>query len=242
LLRAEGTSAGNALTAEYQIITPIIGGRQQTIIEFNLTGQAQAEIDKFNELDIAADVKGIEETGDGTGFLIDNPALIFKHLFVNWIANDYGAGLWLADSSAPVDTDLFAECAAFFQLVGQSASRFIGGDANPKRGRDELNEWAKDLDLRPFWTEDGLLGALPHSPFTLAIYIDDPWFQQGLHDVADPKYRSDAESLRDRVALSYFHQSSSKTFLANIEIRDVELSEEKLETVKSLWLPSGIPT
>lgn len=242
ILRTLGASAGTALTAQYQLITPVIGGRQQTIVEFNLTGQSQAEVDKFNELDITADVEGIEDVGDGSGFLIDNPATAFKHLFVNWIANDYGAGLWLADSEAPVDTVTFAESAAFFQFIGQSASRFIGGDARPRKGRDELNDWSKDLNLRVFWTEEGKLAALPHNPFTLVIYIDDPWFQQGLHDIEDPEYSADDSALHDRISLSYFRQSSDKAFLANIEIRDLEAGEDKLDTVKALWLPSGLPS
>ena len=240
-VRIRGTAAGNALTAEYQIITPIVGGRQQTILEFNLTGQTQEEKDKFNELTISADVEGIETVGDGSGFLINNPADIWKHAFVNWIANDYFAGLWFPDTAAPVDVDLFDECAAFFALVRQSASRFLGGVSNAKKGRDELNGWAKDLNMRVFWTEAGLLGALPHTPFDLNIYIDEPWFQQGLHDIEDPQYVNDTSDLHDRILLSYFHQANGNAFLANTEIRDSEIGESKVDTVKSFWLPSGIP-
>lgn len=241
-LRVAGASAGNATTAQYQIITPVINGIQMTIVEFNLTGASDAEIDKFNELTISADVDGIEDVGDGTGFLITNPSEMFKHYFVNFVANDYGSGAWFADSTAPIDTALFEETRLLLNLLGQESSRLVGGTGRTQRARAELNGFCKDLNLRAFWTELGELGILANSPFSLTVYIDDPWFKQGLHDLDDPQFRYDSSDLFDRILLSHLHQANGDQFLANIEIRDFESAEEKVETFKSFWLPSGIPT
>ncbi len=240
-VRTFGTSAGNALTAEYQIITPIINGRQYTIAEFNLAGASQEEIDKFNELTISCDVEGVEETGDGKGLLITNPATMFKHFYVNWVVNDYGSGVWFLDSTAPIDVALWNETRDFHNLQGQEASRLIGGESNAKRGRDELNSWAFDMNARVFWTEEGKLGVLPHPPFTLDIYIDDPWFIQGSDDIGTVDYMFDTSELFDRVLLSHLHQHNGNQFLSNIEIRDFENQEERVETIQSFWLSSAEP-
>lgn len=233
---AVGYAAGNATTAGYQILTPVVGGRQYTILEFNVTSQQ----DEFNERTVAVDVEGIEDVGDGTGFLITNPAQMFKHFFVNFVANEYGSGNWLPDSSAPVDATTFEETRLELNRLGQESSRFIGGSSSAVTGRRELNAFCSDLNLRAFWTEEGNLAILPNTPFTLDVYVDDPWFIQGLHDLTDPSFRYDTSGLFDRVLLSHFHQANGNQFLANIEVRDFEAQDEKVETINSFWLPSGL--
>lgn len=242
IVRIEGTTAGNATTAQYQVITPVIGGKQYTLLEFNLTGASADEKDKFNELTIAADVNGVEDVGDGTGFLITNPATMFKHLFVNHVANEYGSGKWLPDSAAPVDTVIFEETRVLLNLLGQDSSRIIGGTGNAATGRRELNGFCSDLNLRPFWTEDGKLAVLANVPFSLTVYLDDPWFRQGLHDVEMPVFRYDSSDLFDRVLVSHLHQHNGNAFLANVEIRDFEVAEKNAQSFRSFWLPSGQAT
>lgn len=229
-------SAGSSTTAGYQILTPVVNGKQWTILEFNVTSEA----DEFNERTVAVDVEGIEDVGDGTGFLITNPAQMLKHFFVNWVANEYGSGDWLADTTAPVDATTFEETRLLENLLGQEASRIIGGNSRATRGRAEINGFCEDMNLRAFWNEDGNLSLLANMPFTLDIYIDDPWFQQGLHDLGEVSFRYDISDLFDRILLSYLHQHNGNQFLANIEIRDFEINEKKVESFDSFWLPSGL--
>lgn len=71
----------NDIGSERFTLTPLEGARAADVI----AGKA-----------ICANLKGIEDIGDGTGTLIDDIHLQYKHLLLNWILGDsYFSGSWL---------------------------------------------------------------------------------------------------------------------------------------------------
>lgn len=240
LLRTEGVSTGNALTAQYQVIYPIINGRQMTLLEFYVVG-AQTVLDNFNELTITADVDGLDELSDGTGVLMTNPADLLRWFYVNLVRNDWRSGEYFDQTTdAPIDNTFFDETRDFFNLVGQASSRVLGGEGNAETVRAEMNRWAEDLNTPLFWTEAGKIAARPNTPFTLDFYIDHPWIIEGLHDLEEPQVESDDSALFDRMLVAYLHQHNGERFLSNIEIFDSAVGEEKTETFEAKWLPSSL--
>lgn len=237
VLRSSGYASGTAATAGYRVITPIINGRQYTLLEFNVTGAGEAE--KFAELEITCDVEGIEDVGDGTGALVRN-ADAFVHFVSNFVFGNYQSGTWLATSSR-IDTDSFDEVQTFLNNLGQDTSRRIGGNSRARKAKDELADWAFQLRIKVFWEEDGELAARPFSPFTLDVYKDDPWIREGLHDIEEPSYDVDDRGIKQQIFINYIHRSASDDFLANIEVRDFELAGDEAETIEANWFRSALP-
>jgi hypothetical protein len=237
VLRSSSYGSGTAATAGYRVITPIINGRQYTLLEFNVTGTGEDEL--FAELDITCDVEGIEDVGDGTGALVRN-ADAFVHFTTNFVFGNYQSGLWF-NTDSKIDTDSFDEVQTFLNNLGQDTSRRIGGDGRARKAKDELADWAFQLRIKVFWEEDGQLAARPFSPFTLDVYKDDPWIREGLHDVEEPSYDVIDTGIKQRIFINYIHRSASGDYLANIEVRDFTLAGTEAETIEANWFRSALP-
>lgn len=145
-------------SANYAIVHPIVNGRLYTLLDFTATQGTDA---------ITCDLQGLESVGDGSGTLITDPAAIAKHLLVNWIYGDYRAGVWLSDSTAPVDTTSFGT--SFFSSRGTQASVYVGVK---RRGLDVVNDFLTSFEAKAFWTFDGKL-ALAVEDFTAWSYVTD---------------------------------------------------------------------
>lgn len=240
LLRTEGTTPGTATTAQYQVLFPIVNGLQTTVVEFNLTGASQAEIDKFNELTITADVEGIEDIGDGTGILVRNADAV-KHFMTNFVFNNYRSGNWLADDPERLDLDAFAEVQTFLNELGQDTSHRIGGTSAKVKAKNIVGDFATQLRVKIFWQENGTLGIRQNTPFILDVYINDPWIREGYHDIEEPDYSLDDSQTVQQVFVNYIYRPAGNEYLANIEVRDIELPGDKAETIDADWFRSANP-
>lgn len=215
----------------------LINGRQWTLIQFPAG---------FSTLDpqedaITADVEGYEDVGDGTGLLLTNGSDQLKHLLVNYGFGDHSSGLWLADSTAPVDVDKFSETRDFLNSLGQSNSRYIGGKGSATKVKDETNRFTKNVELKSFWTGEGKIAIKVNDHTTLDVLEDRQVVLDGLHDLNDPSFNFDDSQLLSRILVSYIHQQDGGKFLANIEISDLTVIEGKTESLQAFWLPSEIP-
>lgn len=215
----------------------LINGRQWTLIEFPAG---------FSTLDpqedaFTADVEGYEETGDGTGLLLTNGAEQLKHLYVNFGFGDYSSGLWLADSTAPVDVNKFNAARDFLNSLGQSNSRYIGGKGSATKVKDEINRFNKNVEMKAFWTGEGNLAIAANDHTTPDVLAPRQVILDGLHDLSDPSFNFDDSQLLSRILVSYIHQQDGGSFLANIEISDLTVVEGKTESLQAFWLPSEIP-
>ena len=237
VLRTAGFASGTAATAGYRIITPIINGRQYTLIEFNVTGAGEDEA--FAELEIFCDVEGIEDVGDGTGILVRN-ADALKHFYSNFVKGDYQSGNWLPTDPL-IDNDSFDEVQLELNNLGQDTSRRIGGTSRARKAKDEFEDWCFQLRVKVFFEEPGKLVARSFSPFTLEVYKDDPWIREGLHDIEEPDYDVDDTGIKQRVFVNYIPRTASDDFLANIEVRDFELDGDEAETIEATWSRAALP-
>lgn len=236
--RMAGFASGTAATAGYQIIFPIINGRQFTLIEFNVAGMGEAEL--FEELEITCDVEGIEDVGDGTGIIIRNADAI-AHFYSNFVKANYQSGLWFPPDPR-LDEDSFISVQTFLNNLGQDTSRRIGGESRARKAKDELADWCFQLRIKMFWDENGKLVVREFSPFTLEVYKDEPaWIREGLHDITEGSYEVDDTGIKQQVFVNYIDRSASGDFLANIEVRDFELDGDEAETIEATWFRSALP-
>lgn len=237
VLRSAGYASGTAATAGYQVITPIINGRQYTLLEFNVTGAGEDGL--FAELEITCDVEGVEDIGDGTGTIVRNADAI-AHFCSNFVFSNYQSGDWLVTDSR-IDVDSFTEVQEYLNNLGQDTSRRIGGIARARKAKDEIADWAFQLRIKVFWEEDGQLAVRPFSPFTLEVYKDDPWIKEGLHDIEEPSYDVDDSGIKQQIFINYILRSASGDYLANIEVRDFEIPGNEAETIEANWFRSALP-
>jgi len=136
----------------YNIETPIVGGRQYTTLKF----VSAVGTDPF----VTADVDGIETVGDGSGTLITNLADQLLHMLNNWSLGDYRSGPWLGNA-AQIDAALFSSANTY--IAGNYANG-VGGCRRigevQRSGEDEINQWAADLQVPVIWTNAGKIGPL----------------------------------------------------------------------------------
>ena len=77
---------------------------------------------------ITLNVKGIEDVGDGSGTLISDLLLQYKHAVVNWILQDYRSGAWLTPPLFEDDASLAkVDTASFDTAAAVAAQRISGG-------------------------------------------------------------------------------------------------------------------
>lgn len=80
---------------------------------------------------LSVNVKGVEDTGDGTGTLVDDLADIYEHLVVNWLLQSYLSGAWLTAPDWPTDVDgtvvSQVDSASFAALKALHNSRLAAG-------------------------------------------------------------------------------------------------------------------
>ena len=236
VLRTVGFASGTAATAGYRVITPIINGRQYTLLEFNVTGTGEAEL--FEELEVTCDVEGIEAIGDGTGILVRNADAIV-HFISNFVKGNYQSGSWLP-TDPRIDADSFVAVQTLLNNLGQDTSRRIGGTSQARKAKDELSDWCFQLRIKIFW-EAGKIAARAFTPFTLEVYVNDPWIREGLHDIVEPSYEADDTSIKQQVFVNYIDRSASGNFLANIEVRDFTIEGDEAETIEATWFRSALP-
>jgi len=203
---------------------PVVNGRQYTLLDFTTT-QGEAEI--------TANIEGYESVGDGSGALIENPAEQLQHFLVNWVWGDYKIGAWLAASTAPVDTTLFAAAATFLSNRGYKGSRVLGGQPSQQTGLAALEEWCSSLQAQPFWRNNGKLAIKfeepAASPYPVITLDGDRQF------IVFGSLRYSSQDLIDRVTLQYLYDHPGGQYTQTLEVRDPSLTHEIGDSLELPW-------
>jgi hypothetical protein len=202
-----------------------INGKAYTIIEF-ATDQGE---------DITADVDGYEEIGDGTGDLIANPANQFKHLIVNFVYNDYGAGDWLADSEAPVNATKIATAAAFYDDLSWRSSRRISEES---RVTEIIANFLPQHYAFAYFTPSGEFALSVYDfrpPDPTSLYISDPWIRNNEDDYLDARHREESSIVRDSVVVQHFYDENAGKFQRSLEARDPRVVENSQFSLGLDW-------
>ncbi len=77
---------------------------------------------------ITVNVQGIENVGDGSGALITDAILQYRHALQNWLIGEYASGAWLASPTFPDDATLAQiDDASFDTAAAIAATRIAGG-------------------------------------------------------------------------------------------------------------------
>lgn len=218
---ADGVIQGSG----WSLVHPITNsGRRYTAVRF--------AADK-GDAAITADAEGYEDVGDGSGDLIDNPALQLKHLLVNWVYGDYKSGAWLADSSAPVDVGAFLGAAAYFRTIrARGSRRFFLSTAST--GLKVLNEWSASWEMKVYWNDVGQLAVRPDDLHRFSTWTDERHlrFDDSAFDV---NLSPDWDALVDRVTISYFFSEAEGKYLGSVELRDPTLTLERPDSLEMPW-------
>lgn len=229
-------------TTGYSITTPIVNGRQYTLIDWAAT---------HNTNTITADVEGYETVGDGSGFMMADPMSIIQHMLTNFVLNDYSRGLWLPVDSSFFDTTV---CAATQALLANRAGGAAYASAhyisNQVSGMQALNEFCGSMQLLPYWTDAGKLGIKLDNPNLCYpnTYIDSPFIRwEQMKDLAFDYSSRQA----NRVIVTFENIASGGAGTSNsntvpkeyyqLEVNDprsLALTDEHLSTP---WGPSTYP-
>jgi hypothetical protein len=215
---------------------PIKNGRQYSGAQLVGAGAAANK-----EKEIRADLKGYEETGDGTGLLLTNPALQFLHWFVNFVFSEYASGNWKATTGLPVNTVRFTEARDFFNRTGQAGSRYIGGKTAASGILQEINRFSKNLEIKVWFDNLGLVSIGVNDHATIDVYPTTHVIEEGLHDLTDPKYKEDGRKILNKISIAYLRQEAENQFLANVDVEDIEIEDGAAENLQAFWLPSSLP-
>lgn len=126
-----------------------IGGNRYTLIPMSGTHAT----DFANGVAYTVNVEGIEDVGDGTGTLISDLVLQYKHALVNWMVGNYASGAWLTPATyeffpgggstlSTVDTDSFdtANALLISQFGGSKGAFVIGHGGNRTTARQVLQD------------------------------------------------------------------------------------------------------
>lgn len=199
----------------YTITHPTVNGRVYTLVDFTTTQGTSV---------ITCDAQGYETVGDGTGTLITDPAVIAKHVLVNWIWGDYKAGAWLADATAPVDTTSFGT--TFFADRGYQSSVYVS--SAKRRGLDVVNDFLKSFEARACWTPAGKV-ALKIEDFTSWAYVTDLVLRED--EVQGWSLGYPVGNLVDEVEAQYA-QTPTGGYTQTLKVKDLGTGEDAPESVE----------
>ena len=216
---------GSLLGAVYAIEYPIVGGRQVTIVK--ITSGTTVEADE-----ISCDVEGLTSDGTTSGGVILSPIEQLKHALVNQVFGSWKQGAWLSDSGAPIDTGSFARAATFAQNQRYEGSWRFGGDREPVRASDLIDEWLKSHPMtRLYWMNTGKL-ACKFLSFVHPGYLSWPWVNGDQHEVGSSfSYKSDSGQSINQVSMSYLHGARDDTYFATIDLQDLFSQERVTENL-----------
>lgn len=202
--------------------SPSVNGRTYHWIDF-ISDQVDAVI--------TVDVDGVTDTGLAGGTMEANPANQLKMLLVNWVFGEYQDGVWLADSTAPIDTDSFSRTAAFFDIHNITGSRVIAGGAQTGA---TINEWSKTFQCAVYWTNEGKIGVAP-DPYCLDdIYFASPWLTEE-HCISDPKFKYSTQLLKDEVQANFLYSTADKKPFDSVRVKDTLRGWDVAESIDLNW-------
>lgn len=201
--------------------TVTVNGRLLTIVTFTAT-QGTATI--------TADVQGLTTVSDGSGTLIEDPPTVLKYLLVQFVYNDWKAGAWLADSTAPIDTTTFG--ITYFSQRGAKASMRL---AEKRQGLSAVNECLSSWEAKAFWTTAGKIALKVEDPTSFA-YADDPFLRA--EDESSWSSRYPTADLIDRLVADWLPDASAGGYRQSLEVRDVSLTEEAPDALDLPWSPA----
>jgi hypothetical protein len=183
---------------QVSITYPIKGGAQLTSINF---GTATIATDV-----VTCDIEGLTTDGTSTGPVILNPADQMRWVLVNLVYGDWRSGAYLADSTAPIDSSAWALAATYMQTFRDEGSIRLGGDRDPPRAGEILNNWLKGEPLiRGLWTVGSELAALPFSHLSPGAYVTSPILDTYLHAFERLDYGETEEGLVSQVSINHLY-------------------------------------
>lgn len=205
---------GNLQTVavHYVVGYPVIAGIQLTTIDF-LSATAATDV-------ITCDVEGLTVDGTSSGPVILNPADQLRWVLVNLTWGDWRSGAYLSDSTAPIASSTWAAAATYMQAFGDEGAMHLGGDREPARAQEVLNDWLKSEPLvRGFWNSAGELAVRPfsHVPVT---YIAGPVIDVYTQALGLPRHSESDAGLVSKVAINHLFDSVGQRFSATLEVED----------------------
>jgi hypothetical protein len=141
---------GTRLTSGWTATYGFAGGHRYTWIEFAVARPGAA---------ITANVEGYESVGDRSGTFIAHTLDQVRHVMTNWVFAESAGGLWVDDSSLPIDG---ASCdAAIASLAGRAGGGDYAGTqyiTTGQRGQDLLDRACLSVLVPSAWTSAGQVG------------------------------------------------------------------------------------
>ncbi len=217
---------------DYTITHPVVNGKQFTCIQI-LVDQGDDEI--------TCDVDGIENVGDGSGHLIENPGEAIVHYLNHAVYYDHQSGLYdytrapLHETGSSVP---FGEARDYFDTMGITCSRHLFKDG-PQQAISVLDEWCEDFDFRAFWMQDGTLQVwLIDHRFT-DIYGDLPHIKET--DERGDSFRFtpyDDAVIVDGISADYLLDTAAGQPLYRIDALDTTTRLENVKSTSLRWAPA----
>lgn len=198
---------GGIVASGWTATNVTVNGRWYTVVAFTV-GQGTAAV--------TADVQGIDNTGDGTGALMENPATQLQHLLGNFVYGDWQSGSLLALTTARLHQAYVDATSTYFTNHGTKGShRYAGAQ---RTGLAALEEWCASWRVRPFWTCSGLIGLRFQNPGDTTAPV--AWLRPENHELDPITLPYDTQNVLDRVSVRYHPDAVLDDLTQTLEIRD----------------------
>lgn len=180
---------------------------------------------------VTVDIEGLDDAGDGTGALVDNPASQIALLLNGWVYNDWGTGPY--PTNAPVNATYLAAAEAWFARHGIKGGLRV---LTPTSGASVLDSWAKSFPfIRLLWTFRNNTSELGIRPldWTSYSYVSDPllrWVAADDGTVMRPKRIR--QNRIDRVVGRYLVNGLAGGPVRTLSVRDASLGYNASEDLE----------
>jgi hypothetical protein len=196
---------------------------------------------------VTADVRGYESTGLGTGTIIDNPALIWRHFMENFVYNSAFNG-WYPGSPGvpnvpPLDNTIIQRCADFFTAQGITGAVRIGGTAEQVQARDVVDDFAKAWQVITIFTATGNVAIdvedhrVGNTGTPDEVYPVEPNIIIADADaLGEPSIDYETTKLASRVTAKSGFLEADGGSRKSLEARDPSITDDISETIDNQWV------
>ena len=207
--------------ADYDILHPVVRGRQYTVIQFD------ADPGAGESVEVSADVEGLEDNADGTGDLIEDPPAVLAHFLSNFVFADWMKGAWNATNSI-IDTTSFAD--TYFSDRGAIAAVYI---SERVRGYDRMDDLAVSFGVSLYWGNDGTLRWEVQKPQRADAYTSTAlrWDR----DNVTPMSSEQPEDRATSITCQYGYDSAREDYSHSLTVREPYIEDEQPDNMEMSW-------
>lgn len=205
-----------------------VNGKPFTTVDFTTTRGTS---------EITVDCYGLEHLGSGLGDPWTKPVEQLKALLDHFVYNDSTTAGWTGTwPSVTTQTD-FED----LELFASGGAHYAGAlyVDQPVSGLQLLNQWAADVEVRPYWKNSGKLGLYYDNPSGGSYYPSSPWLRYPADYLDRPELLTPTEDRVSRITIQTSNIANLGRYLQQLEVYDSLSFAPARETASGSWVPAS---